>query len=362
MTAKAGESRQVHESVGVLHIHTNYSDGTGTTEQIAGYAAEHGLQWLIITDHEHLEALDKGEEGYHGPVLVLVGSELGDEHGPNHYLAYGIDQVPPQDDPARYVAAVQEMGGFGAIAHPHEKRDAFEDMPPYPWTAWDAPIDGVEIWNQLSQWTEGLMPDNRLRHFVHPLKSLTRPDPQTLAVWDRLNLQRPVVGYVGVDAHSIRYPVLKGLFHVKVFHYKVQFRSLRTHLMLPEPLSPDDETAKAQVLTALRSGRHFGANHRVGDATGARFFARVNGGKHWPLRTLATDDEIEFVVRTPLKATIRLLCDGELVAMEEGRGLNHVAKNQPGVWRAEVHRHGKGWIYFNPFRVLPKPQKANRNA
>ncbi len=353
-TSSEKRLHKLHEYVGVLHIHTNYSDGTGRVPEIASYASEHGLDWLIITDHEHLKALDRGEEGYYGPVLVLVGSELGDENGPNHYLAYGIEKVPPQDDPVTYVSEVQRMGGFGAIAHPHEKRDVFKDMPPYPWTAWDAPIDGVEIWNQLSQWTEGLTRENRLQRFLHPLKSLTRPDPQTLAVWDRLNQLRPVVGYVGVDAHSIKYPLLKGLIHVKVFHYKVQFRSLRTHLLLPAPLNTNPAVAREQVFAALHKGRHFGANHRLGKADGARFYARIRGNKHWPICTLSPEDPIDFIIRTPVEANLRLIRDGVVEAETTGKRLVTKVQYKPGIWRAEAHRKGKGWIYFNPFRVLPE--------
>ena len=43
------------------------------------------------TDHDTLEAKRRGEEGWHGAVLVLVGEEVC-PRGRDHYLAFGIDE------------------------------------------------------------------------------------------------------------------------------------------------------------------------------------------------------------------------------------------------------------------------------
>jgi PHP domain len=342
----------IHESAGVLHMHTLYSDGTGTAGEIAQYASERNLQWLIITDHCHMECYDRGEYGLYDGVWVLIGTELGDEDLPNHYLTYGITELPDQSDPERMVQAVKDLGGFGAVAHPHEKRDEFDNMPPYPWTAWNAPIDGVEIWNQLSQWVEGLTESNKYRRFLHPLKSLTHPDSATLRIWDELNLKRPIVGYVGVDAHALHYPILRGLIKVRVFAYKVQFRSLLTHLLLDEPLHPTDyETANNQILMALRTGRHFGANHRVGDARGFRFSAFQEGVEYLPISTLEFGQSITFRATTPMKGRIHLYRNGQLLMRVRGHSLTYES-SQPGIYRIEVYRRARGWIFSNPIRVV----------
>jgi predicted metal-dependent phosphoesterase TrpH len=39
---------------GALHMHTIYSDGTGTVEHVARCARDAGLRWIIITDHDTL--------------------------------------------------------------------------------------------------------------------------------------------------------------------------------------------------------------------------------------------------------------------------------------------------------------------
>jgi PHP domain len=352
--SKDGPGPKLYEATGVLHVHTDYSDGTGTTAEIANYASQRGLKWIVITDHYHLEAKDNGEEGKYSNTWALVGSELGDEDLPNHYLAYDIDEVPDQLNPVDYVADVQKAGGFGAIAHPHEKRSAFKDMPPFPWTAWDAKIDGVEIWNQLSQWVEGLKPGNRIKRFIHPLKSLTRPEPETLAVWDLMNMDRPVVGYVGVDAHALKYPLLWGLIKLKVFHYKVQFRSLLTHLLLEEPLEKNDlNRARTQIFTALRKGNHFGANHRVGNPKGFRFFCTVDGERHMPIKRIDPGKRVNFVANSPLNAEMRLMKNGQEIIRVVGKNLQY-STSESGVWRLETYRNGRGWVFTNPIRILPE--------
>lgn len=349
-----GPGGPLYESVGATHIHTHYSDGTGATHEIADFAEQRGLQWIIITDHSHMQARDNEEHGRYGSVWVLVGTELGDTDLPNHYLSYGLPSLPDQSNPAEMVRQAQALGAFGAIAHPHEKRTAFADMPPYPWTAWDAPIDGVEIWNQLSQWVEGLTPRNRYTRFIHPLKSLTYPERETLAVWDKLNLHRPVVGYVGLDAHALKYPLLHGLVHVKVFHYKVQFRSLLTHLLLDRPLEKKRyDLADAQILEALRKGRHFGANHRVGNPFGFRFFGIVNGKRILPIDRIDPGNRIEFHAYAPIECDLRLMRNGREVIRIHGKRLRYTTE-EDGVWRVEAYRKGRGWIFSNPLRVLPE--------
>jgi predicted aldo/keto reductase-like oxidoreductase len=38
-----------------------------------------------------------------------------------------------------------------------EKRDKDGNIPPYPWTRWDIEnYTGIEIWNHMSEWVEGL--------------------------------------------------------------------------------------------------------------------------------------------------------------------------------------------------------------
>ena len=75
----------------VIHVHSTWSDGTGTVPQIMRAAAKAGVDVVLLTDHDTLAARDHGQEGWHGDVLLLVGEEVTPHD--NHYLAFGIDEV-----------------------------------------------------------------------------------------------------------------------------------------------------------------------------------------------------------------------------------------------------------------------------
>ena len=76
----------MHEYSGVLHIHSTYSDGTGSPDHIAQAANETGLDFLILTDHNTIQAKTDGYEKFYNNTLFIVGYELNDVYNKNHYL------------------------------------------------------------------------------------------------------------------------------------------------------------------------------------------------------------------------------------------------------------------------------------
>ncbi|MFN2128344.1 MAG: PHP domain-containing protein, partial [Anaerolineales bacterium] len=111
------------EIVGCIHIHSVYSDGTGTIAGISKTAVQSGLDYIMMTDHNNLKALKNGEERWYGPVLTIIGYEINDIDDANHYLAFGLQEEVDKNLPApEYVRRVGKDGGFGIIAHPDEKR------------------------------------------------------------------------------------------------------------------------------------------------------------------------------------------------------------------------------------------------
>ena len=74
---------QLHEYVGVIHIHSTYSDGSKTIPEIAKIASEVGLDYLLFTDHNTLQPKKDGLEGWYEGVLVGIGYEINDENDQN---------------------------------------------------------------------------------------------------------------------------------------------------------------------------------------------------------------------------------------------------------------------------------------
>ena len=103
-----------YKYLGVIHIHTKFSDGTGSIETISKAAKKAGLQWIIITDHNSMEI----EEGYYNGVCVIKGEEITPKNA-NHYLALDVKTtITPSENPADNIQQVINQGGFGYSAHP----------------------------------------------------------------------------------------------------------------------------------------------------------------------------------------------------------------------------------------------------
>ncbi len=346
----------MYEYVGAIHMHSTFSDGTGEVPDIAKYAGEVGLDFILLTDHNTLRALDEGFEKWYGNTLVLVGVEINDKENKNHYLAFGINEAFSTRTPAiKYVAKVKEQGGIGFLAHPHEKRK-HKEHPAYPWTEWDTEdFTGIEIWNHMSEWVENLTEENKYRSFLHPLRTVSAPPKETLKVWDELNLKRKVVGIGGIDAHAHKYNLV-GFLEVEIFPYKVLFKSIRTHILTDEPLkkgksTKDVETAKWQIYNTLKDGRCFFANDYVAESKGFRFFAEHNGKKYQMGDTVPDSKNVKLRVFLPIaEAEIRLIRNGHSVEKTTGIDAEFVLEKK-GVYRVEVYKDNRAWIFSNHIRV-----------
>lgn len=357
------------EYTGAIHVHSVFSDGSGTVEEIASFANEVNLDYFILTDHNTMKAREKGLEKWYDNTMMIVGYELNDLKNKNHYLVLGVDKaigtfekLPDGDlgnikSAHEYVKEINELGGFGFIAHPHEKRNHLADHPPYPWTAWDCEdFNGMEIWNHMSEWMEGLTDKNKLSRFVHPLRSIIAPEEETLKKWDELNLKRNVVAVGGVDAHAFKQNVMG--MTMEIFPYKVLFKSIRTHVFTENQLTPGNpgsfEKDKHEVLNALRKGRSFIVNYYHGDGKGFRFFAEYddeiyNLGDEFKFDPSASK-KITFRVYLPKEAKIRLMKNG--VCVDELTGFNCMwHSDEPGNYRIEAWLNNKGWIFSNNIKV-----------
>lgn len=347
------------EYVGAIHVHSSYSDGTGKCDEIASFANEAGLDFCMLTDHNTLRGKDDGFEGWYGNTLLLIGCEINDKVNKNHYLAFGIDKAPSTRLPAsEYVKLVNNYGGIGFIAHPLEKRNSMKEHPAYPWIDWDInEFNGMEIWNHMSEWMEGLTEENKYNYFVHPLKSVSGPNLDVLTLWDELNKKRKVVGIGGIDAHAHKINLL-GFFEVEVFPYKVLFKSVRTHIMTDENITfsknqniADLEKSKKILYNNLAKGRCFVSNYYRADAKGFRFFAQNSKGIFHMGDTLEFGEKIRLKVILPnISAKIILIKDGQAIDETENIDAEFIV-SEKGIYRIEVHLDNFPWIYSNHIRI-----------
>ncbi len=136
-----------------------------------------------------------------------------------------------------------------------------------------------------------------------------------------------------------------------IYPYEFLFRAVNTHILLDRPLNGDVVRDKQLILHAIGKG-HSWVGYDMAHATkGFRFSGQgLNKGKvgeHVQLGAGAT-----LQIRTPIRANIKLIRHGEVVAaIENQTNLTHIPV-EPGAYRVEcmIEYNGKerGWIYSNP--------------
>jgi predicted metal-dependent phosphoesterase TrpH len=111
-------------SLADVHMHTHYSDGTGSVEDVLEHVQNATpLDVIAITDHDTitgaLRARDLVEKrGYH--FELIVGEEVSTREG--HMLALFIEKrIPPGLSIERSVELVHEQGGLAIVAHPFNR-------------------------------------------------------------------------------------------------------------------------------------------------------------------------------------------------------------------------------------------------
>lgn len=349
---------RLYEYPGAFHIHSSHSDGTGRVPGIAAAAQRAGLSWLVISDHDSLGALEDREAGWYDSTAVLVGYEITPEQ--NHYLVLGLDTLfPPSMPPAEVIAKVREKGGRGFVLHPDEKLGSYF-KPALPWTERSLRgFDGIEIWNYMSQWTEGLTERNRYARFLFPTLAVRGPSADALTWWDGLLSDGERVAAVGgLDTHATRYP-LWGRFQVEVYPYRRQFGTIANYIVLRRPLSQEWENAMQQIVSALSRGSSFLAYQAWGKAKGFSFLADREG-ESWTLgEEVPPGREVRLSVNSPRWGQIRLIHNGRVLVRAWGKSLSAEA-HEPGAYRVEVRRFGRPWLFSNPIylaRLQERPQE-----
>jgi hypothetical protein len=370
----------------VIHAHSYLShDSRGTPEEIIAGAKKAGVRVLFMTDHYTADRrfLREALRGERDGILFIPGSELS-----QGLLTFRMEQATWREgaSDAEVLAALNSTGGVGFVAHPEKRTD------------WDLPFAGTEIYNThadaeasradwmpageasggLARWL-GLV-EAAQRYPRELFASIFHPPTANLAVWDRLNRTRHVVGIAGNDSHqnvgvTVRggddgrlevvdalgktvarprrseLPGLLGLdpipgqdlLKLRLDPYDISFGYVSTHLMVRS-------VTEKECFEALTHGRCYVAFDWLSDATGFRFTAR-DGRRPLEMGDETMARNLTLRAETPIPAELRLLRDGAEIARESGSRLEQ-AVNEPGVYRVEawvtVDGEARPWIYSNP--------------
>jgi hypothetical protein len=345
-----------------IHMHTRYSDGSGTHREIANAALQSGLDAVIVTDHN---VFVEGVEGYyedgHDRVLMLVGEEIHNQTRQpqkSHLLVFGAGRELSYLawDLKKLIERIHENGGVAFVAHPNDPAAKLINEPALTWEDWDAAgLDGLEIWNGLSEFKSRISSLGHMLYYAYkPSKIAKGPFPETLRIWDDfLATGRHLAAIGGSDAHALK--VQYGPIKRTIFPYSYHFRMINTHLILDEPLNGDINHDRALILTALKAGKSFIANDSPESGCGFIFSAKGIDGQAGMGETISGKSGVTLQIRLPSPAECRLLMNGEVIQIWRAQTLCTFITSKAGAYRVEVYRNSQGrrvgWIFSNPIYI-----------
>lgn len=349
------------ERVGVIHVHTNASCGSGSLSQVIADAKRANLSFLAITDHN--VALSDAEVALADPpeFAVIDGEEVSTASG--HYLALGVSgnrwERGSGFEARSLMASSRQAGAVNVIAHPYGLRER--------WADWDAAdYDGIEIFNDDAVWRKNKVVDIAIAALMYPVNSrlallrLARTPTENFAKWDELLQQRPVAGICGSDAHA---NIIIGQHPVARFpSYLSVFGLAREHVLLGDPGVEPGPAGPDAILHAIRAGNAFCAVDALYPADGFTQTVASAAITAGPGNSIPWQPGEMLRVKVPTgggKSRIRVLRDGQPIAEQEAQALD-LPLPGPGRYRTEAYLRQPGltgwrrwtlWIFANPVYV-----------
>ena len=224
-----------------LHLHTTFSDGRLTPNELVRLCAERGLKVISISDHDSTEGLPEAFEVARSfPQLTIIpGIELStDIPGSEiHVLGYFVDYQNPgfqgilrrfregrHNRAAGMVERLNELGleiswdrvkelsGGGAIGRPHIAQAMVEQgYVEYPRDAFDKYIgrNGLAYVERVkltpTEAVQILLDNGALPVMAHPTYSVTKSDRDEVASLRETLLELKAAGLVGMEVYYSDY-------------------------------------------------------------------------------------------------------------------------------------------------------------
>ncbi len=198
-----------YEYSGVIGVHTSYSDGSGTYEEVGKICDSLGLHFAIITDNNTVQPLRDRMDKRSGMTLIIPAVEISANDGAGSFLVIG-DSIPLL--PGNGISAdsvlrdAARKGSFVVLSHESETRThagmgerektGYAGMEIYNFDRSWKNLLGVFGVNKLfGTWIAGAL-DSRSFNYViqYPEKEMND--------FDRINRTRKVVGIGALGANS----------------------------------------------------------------------------------------------------------------------------------------------------------------
>lgn len=345
---------------GVYHMHSVFSDGKGTVEEITGAALGAGMDFVILTDHGRPNIESASSTAWKNGVLLMGGSELSLYSG--HLAAVGFN-VPGYIFPPEPQDAVDEIVGDGGVcfvAHP------FDDK--IPWSDWRVKgFTGLEVLSCYSSARKASI--LRLlafpaRYWVNSNYALTGTlsyPAENMEKWYELNRRGDGFCYYGIfalDAHA-KLPVTKG-FQLNYPTYAAMFEIMTVYVKVGNMVMKSPVLASRQVVEGLKKGNFFNVIESIAPANGFECWFEDMRGSRTEMGGRTESSAGKLVLTMPFEF------DTEVLVKRDGRDYKRVSVDKrkeleipvdgKGFYHMEIYASGHlfddlPWILTNPFFV-----------
>jgi hypothetical protein len=349
----------MRELVCNLHIHSNYSDGSGRYAEIASAALSRNVDVVIMTDHN---ILVKNVDSYytHGnkKLLFLTGEEVHDqsrEPQKNHTLVIGAQRELAEYayDSQKLFDEAKKAGGLTFLAHPNEFGLPLFREPDISWETWDVEnFTGLELWNGFSEFKAVSRTFAKtLFYAFFPEFMAHSPHPKTIQKWDELlTVGQRVYAVGGSDAHAIHFRY--GFFKKTIFPYEFHFSTINNHLLIHDALDGDIPHDREIVYKALRQGNSYIGYDLPASTSGFSFSIENNELTAQMGETINIDNGGTVRIKSPQRTVITLTHNGNRIVTTGISDRLIYTVTEPGYYRVECSINflgqERGWIYSNP--------------
>ena len=334
---------------GVIHVHSLYSDGGGTVDDIIESGHKTGLDFIILTDHDTLQARLDGKQGYHSDILLIVGEEVNTSSG--HLLSLGVGYHVQQKGPLGLpllLDKISKAGGVSLIAHPTGRR---------PWIDWTVDnVDGLEIFNADTAWRDDNILELIRALFFLPImpleafNSLIDRPSKSIQLW--LNhSQQTRLSIVGSAYAQERIPIWQDLA-LPFPSYEDLFGLIRTYVITEVELTGDSVVDEDILLNSIRRGSCYVVLEGYETAPGFSFDFNV-GAETFPMgaRTkYKAGGQIEVVAPSSGAIRIKLYRNGKVLAETDEQKLL-IDVPGPGLYHAEVYQLRSNYYLKESLRI-----------
>ena len=243
-----------------VHLHSTYSDGTGTVRQIARAGRRAGADVVLLTDHDTLAAKRNGEEGWYDERAAAGGrGGLAAAAQPLPRLRHRRGDRPL--GARRRRASARRSARRAASASPRTRSRRARSASSAPGPACPSTRSTPRRSTASSCGASSPTPARRsrasaemARFLAAPGRVLDHPPARNLRAWDELCRRRRVVAIGGIDAHQFGKRI-GPVVPLRLMAYHRSFRYIRTHVLCRSRRPASSSTTAGRSTTALREGR-----------------------------------------------------------------------------------------------------------